>query len=324
MAEFTKQPASVAEQIELLKKRGLTIADETAAAEFLRRVSFYRLKGYLLHFEKKIASNAAHQLPAGTTFEKIAEIYELDRGLRFLFFEAIEKIEIAFRMALIDTYALQYKNAHWYLDGNHFTYGAPSPDGSTYHQRFIGRIRRDLGLEQSAGETRDQEPFIQHYFAAYAEPELPPCWMLAEVLSMGVWSTMYKNLASTEGAKSVAKPFVVPYQVLASWTHTLTVTRNLCAHHSRLWNRIFVFKPKVLPGYEAHFMSPHGIYAQAFAAAYLLRRIHPVTDWHIRFRTVALTYPAAERRNLLALPEWQADPFWSAQPLADPQPKKLG
>ncbi|WP_338921411.1 Abi family protein [Pseudomonas silesiensis] len=37
--------------------------------------------------------------------------------------------------------------------------------------------------------------------------------------------------------KANATRFSLPFDVLASWLHTLTFIRNCCAHHSRLWPR---------------------------------------------------------------------------------------
>jgi abortive infection bacteriophage resistance protein len=317
--EFKKHPASVKELIALLKSRRLRFNNEAAAEGFLRHVSYYRLKGYLLHFERKIPNNLHHSLPPGTTFERILEVYELDRKLRLLLFEAIEKIEISFRSNFINVYSLGYKTPHWFLEAAHFI--DDIQHGKTYHQRLIDRIKRDVGLDPDNGDARERAVFIEHYFDKYTNPKLPPAWMLAEVLSLGVWSMMYQKLAGTAGAKEVAKNFAVPHTILASWMHVLSVTRNICAHHMRLWNRAFVFKPAVLRGYEFHFANPASIYVQAFAAAYLLRRINPQSDWHLRFKTTALSCPAGEMNALGTPTDWDQNPFWSEQALPTIEPK---
>jgi hypothetical protein len=35
--------------------------------------------------------------------------------------------------------------------------------------------------------------FIQHYYATYSRPALPPSWMVFELLSFGTVSLVYKN-----------------------------------------------------------------------------------------------------------------------------------
>ena len=47
----TKQALSVSEQIELLKSRGLNIADSSKAVKFLDEVSYFRFVQYLRPME---------------------------------------------------------------------------------------------------------------------------------------------------------------------------------------------------------------------------------------------------------------------------------
>ena len=55
---YTKQALSISEQIELLKSRGLNIADSSKAAKFLGEVSYFRFVQYLRPME---ADKATHQ-----------------------------------------------------------------------------------------------------------------------------------------------------------------------------------------------------------------------------------------------------------------------
>ena len=51
MKLYTKEALSIAEQIALLKKRGLRIADEHKATKFLGEVSYFRFIQYLRPME---------------------------------------------------------------------------------------------------------------------------------------------------------------------------------------------------------------------------------------------------------------------------------
>ena len=55
---YTKQALSISEQIELLKSRGLNIADSSKTAKFLGEVSYFRFVQYLRPME---ADKATHQ-----------------------------------------------------------------------------------------------------------------------------------------------------------------------------------------------------------------------------------------------------------------------
>ena len=49
---YTKQALSISEQIELLKSRGLNIADSSKAVKFLGEVSYFRFVQYLRPMEE--------------------------------------------------------------------------------------------------------------------------------------------------------------------------------------------------------------------------------------------------------------------------------
>jgi abortive infection bacteriophage resistance protein len=100
-------------------------------------------------------------------------------------------------------------------------------------------------LKQIRDETdRSKEPFINHFKKTYAEyPDLP-VWVLTELMSFGSLSKFYSELQGTY-QRPIAWYYGVPHAILASWLHSLTHIRNLCAHHSRLWDRYFHVFPKV-------------------------------------------------------------------------------
>jgi abortive infection bacteriophage resistance protein len=69
-----------------------------------------------------------------------------------------------------------------------------------------------------------------------------------EVLSMGSVSKMYRLLADQTIRRQVARSFGYPNPAFAeSVFHSLTVLRNVCAHHARLWRRTGIqIAPRVL------------------------------------------------------------------------------
>lgn len=93
-----KTPSSIADQIALLKKRGLLFNDEQSAHHFLENISYYRLKGYWWDMKNDFT---LHTFKPGSYFEDIIERYNFDRQLRLILFDAIERIEIALRTKMI-------------------------------------------------------------------------------------------------------------------------------------------------------------------------------------------------------------------------------
>ena len=72
---YTKQALSISEQIELLKSRGLIIADLSKAAKFLGEVSYFRFVQYLRPME---ADKTTHQFKPNSRFEDAVALYNFD------------------------------------------------------------------------------------------------------------------------------------------------------------------------------------------------------------------------------------------------------
>ena len=85
--------------------------------------------------------------------------------------------------------------------------------------------------------ARSKDTFILHYRNKYDDPEHPPIWMTAEVISLGQLSMWYNNLKNRPGRQAIAKVYGLDESVLVSLAHHLTYIRNICAHHGRLWNK---------------------------------------------------------------------------------------
>lgn len=106
-----KVPYSIADQISLLKQRGMLFKDEKSAHHFLENISYYRLKGYWWDMQ---SDYNLHILKPNTAFEDILNIYNFDRQLRLILFDAIERIEIALRTKLIHHLSMSHGGL-WYF-----------------------------------------------------------------------------------------------------------------------------------------------------------------------------------------------------------------
>lgn len=89
---YTKQALSISEQIELLKSRGLNIADSSKAEKFLGEVSYFRFVQYLRPMEE---DKTTHQFKPNSRFEDAVALYNFDIELRDLMFKAVQRLEIA-------------------------------------------------------------------------------------------------------------------------------------------------------------------------------------------------------------------------------------
>jgi abortive infection bacteriophage resistance protein len=91
----------------------------------------------------------------------------------------------------------------------------------------------------------------------------------------------------------------------------LNYLRNLCAHHSRLWNRKFVIKPVITKRHEQFLKSNDRCYSMAVVVEDLLRIIAPGTSWAHRLRHLLATNPFADPAAMGFPAGWEAEPFWN-------------
>ena len=179
---YNKPSLPIADQIALLQRRGMAINDVRSATHYLQHLSYYRLRAYWLTFEVPSATIGDHQFRAGTTFEQIIDLYSFDRDLRLLVLSGIERIEVSFRGVWAHRLATVY-GPHGYL--NDAIYSSQK----TFVKQANNFIRE---VEQS------KETFIKHYCGKYTNPELPPVWAAAELLSLGSlskWIELLKHRA---------------------------------------------------------------------------------------------------------------------------------
>lgn len=104
--DYTKRPLSLRQQIEKLRCRGLFIDDEQLAVRYLSNISYYRLRAYTYPFQNNTDFLADHHFNRDDIhFSDIIDLYCFDRRLRSLMFNAIEKIEVAVRTKIVQTYS---------------------------------------------------------------------------------------------------------------------------------------------------------------------------------------------------------------------------
>ncbi len=71
-----------------------------------------------------------------------------------------------------------------------------------------------------------------------------PIWVAVEVLDWGALSYLF-SFAPLRIRDDVAQHFGLSAAQLKSWMRALNVVRNVCAHHSRFYNRYYSLTPKL-------------------------------------------------------------------------------
>ncbi|MCG6204578.1 Abi family protein [Rhodopseudomonas sp. HC1] len=310
---FAKPALGLEEQAILLASRGLVFENWADSFDHLQHIGYYRFSGYLHPFKSGLNGGSAYYHP-GTTFELVHDRYIFDRKLRMLVLEAVEKIEIAARAAISNSVASRH-GPHWYMDKTKF--GRPGFyhrherfDLDAWHADFIADLKRQIGHNQASR----RDVFIKHYYNSYDRPELPPCWMTFEVISFGSISQCFKFLKHPEYG-DVCRKFGLNHQILSSWLHAISYVRNLCAHHSRLWNRVLTIKLTIPNARRVQFNGQNDrIYSVLLAMQIILQKIWSNNHWAEALGKIIDSHPRIPLTSMGFPEDWKQRKEWRLAP----------
>ena len=216
---YNKPYKSPKDLVQLLLTRGLIINDFNRAESYIHNIGYYRLSAYMYpHLEHP---KEKHIYKNNKTFQNILDLYKFDKKLRLLIFNEIEKIEIVIRSSIVSNACEFFNDPYWITDSKYFM----SPD----------KFKKTLSLIDKELE-HSKEDFIIHFRSKYSDT-YPPAWILAEILSLGTLMNVYYNLRDITVQKKIAKEFGLQVKPFESWMTIVTLTRNSCCHHARVWNK---------------------------------------------------------------------------------------
>ncbi len=296
---FQKLPKTADDLIALLEKRNLIIADKDSTRHYLEHIGYYRLSAYMKPLQEP--DNPDHPFIEGTTFEQLIYFYDFDRSLRLLTMNALEKIEVSFKSVISNTLSLK-EGATWYSSPENFR------DAGS-HKKVLREILEVIEFGLPAGQIKNQS--IEHYYRKYDYPFYPPSWMVFETLSFGTISILFMNLKESH-KNEISYNYGFHAPVIQSWLQSLSYTRNLCAHHARLWNRIFTIKPKQ-PAKKliGELGTNERFYAQAVMMQALMLKISPKTKWAKRLSDLLDQYDKIDPAQMGFAPDWKQKDIWS-------------
>ncbi len=315
---YTKPYLTLDQQVALLQSRGMGIQDTSKAKHYLQRLGYYRLSGYWYPFRQSQMSAAGvtvlDDFRNGTEFRHAVDLYVFDKKLRLLMMDALERIEVAIRVDISSVLGAHDAFAHRQpgrLHGN-FTKKTDPKTGNTYYADWIRRF------DELA--ARSKEDFVIHFKNKYSDPL--PIWVATELWDYGLLSRFlsginYNDLSSIATRYNVPRP-----DLLTSWIRSMNHVRNICAHHSRLWNRSPSDQPRIprtgeIPMLDHLVTDKYAqvhIYAVAALMQYILRTINPSSQWKQRLKDLFATFPTAPGINVgqTGFPQgWEMLPLWS-------------
>lgn len=282
-------------QIPLLKSRGMSFADENKALHLLENISYYRLSGY---WYPLLLDKQNHIFKTSATFEAAFNLYRFDCELRKLMISELEKIEVAVRTKMTHVLSLAY-NAFWIENASLFS-------NQTIFQTTTEKIQDEF--------DRSDEEFILAFKSKYSN-QLPPSYILLEITSFGALSRLYGNLRSGKAKRDIAKSFGLPDIVFSSWLHSLVYIRNVCAHHSRIWNRPMSIQPLFPRNATGAWLQNRqvGINRVFYALSmliYLLNIVNPNHTFKQKLENLFAKYPNVDRAAMGFPANWRKEPLW--------------
>ena len=297
LPRYTKPWLSFSDQVARLAERGLFIPDVAAAERFLTHVNYYRFSGYCLAFEQQ-----RHVFLPDVTFDDIAGAYNFDVVLRDLLTEALEVIEIDVRTYLA------------YIFGQrHGPFGHANPGN------FFRRFDHAAWMQHVCDEVdRSTELFVQHFHASYADyPDLP-IWMLSEIMSFGTLTRMYRGMDRYD-QRGIAGRYDLQNADFGSILLHLAYVRNLCAHHCRIWDRVWSIKatlPHGLMWQRPAMPGNNRLFSTLCLIQRLLNRCPAVADfavpWRDRTMQLLTKHPNTPQAFVcMGMPaNWHKHPVW--------------
>lgn len=211
--KFEKPYKSVVDQLNRLKEKAMIIdIDVNKAIDVLSSITYYRFAGYALPFlDKKddVYTNSVR-------FSDILALYRFDAALREKFSEALCAVEVTLRTNFANEFASKY-----------------GPLGYLESDNFVDEKRHAVALSKMIAEfERSKQPCAAHFKALY---DNPPIWAVCDVITFGAISTFVK-LLKKDDQNAISSHYGMRGDVFASYMQHMTVIRNLCAHHCRLFD----------------------------------------------------------------------------------------
>lgn len=227
LSPYRKPHLNSQDAIRKLTSQGLIINNPVDAQQQIDLLGYHRLRIYFL--SRRNLNIAGKPFRAGVTFEQIISLYNADRQLRSIVFDAIGVFEILFRNAFSEKISALY-GSHPYMEDSLYC----KPDKKMHSLQFF---------TSTYLKSKDQR--AKYYLKTY-EPFLPPIWILKEFFTFGQSINIFENFSDSIRLDVAMFFGVRERKVFEAWLKCLLDLRNACAHHDRIFNKTFSKNPPLL------------------------------------------------------------------------------
>ena len=134
------------------------------------------------------------------------------------------------------------------------------------------------------------------------------------VITLGSVNMYYRNLKDKGLKKQIAKRFCLHAPVFESWLSVLTLTRNACCHHARVWNKVNKIIPNDMRGMTRPWITipadKRRIYYNMCIIKYFLDIISPNNDMLDKMHNLFSKFPEIDLAALGFPVGWEQEPLW--------------
>jgi abortive infection bacteriophage resistance protein len=325
---YNKPFLSIPEQRALLVSRGMRVGDPAETDYYLRHEGYYRLSAYFHPF-RRIGPDGKRldAFVPDADFKDVIRLYDFDKSLRTSMLVVLRSIEISVRVAVAHHLGEKDIFAHENPDclGHAFTHGDSNRRGKTWYQVWLDKYRLLLARD-------DQEDFVRNFILKYGQKI--PIWVAIELWDFGLLSRFFSGMKFND-QQAVSRLYGVDDPGLfASWLRTFNYVRNVCAHHSRLWNRNIVEQPRLSQREPIPLLrhlstgkvkSPGArVYTTLALVAYILRQMRRQSQalWFMSVNSLLEQFPkcSSVSPEMMGFPRsWRELPLWKWNPHEPPR-----
>lgn len=318
--QYSKPHLSLDNQLRLLQERGIKVTDQAKALSYMQRIGYYRLSAYWYPFREsttalsngKSITKVLDNFKNGTLFSHAVDLYVFDKKLRLLLLDVLERIEVNLRVDIAHHLGAKDPCAHMKPDLLHGDFTKKiMHNGKTKYQKW--QERHQKAIDDS------NEEFVQHFRNKYSGDL--PIWIAVELWDFGLLSTFFQGMKVADKQVIAAKYNIPRWELLESWLHSMNYIRNVCAHHSRIWNRSLTRQPKFprkneIPPLDHIALNPYSqsrVYGVIAIMQYMLSIINPTSSWGNRLREHCNSFP--EFNDIVTLTNAGFPNKWEKLPL---------
>ncbi len=245
----------------------MRIDDRARAEHLLAQLNYYRLSGYSYPMRRFTPGTgvARDEFVDGASFDLVVDLYEFDERLRHSVFIELDRVEMAIRTML--GYELGQIDPLIHLDTKRLSAhaGQPSKGSCTVHDAWLGKYKASL--------KASKEDFVNHHKKQYGGEM--PIWAAVEIMDWGMLSHLYE-MSPDIVRDRIADQCALRSPQLRSWLKSLNIVRNCAAHHARMFNRVYGFKPKL--NNDQRLVPVAGVMNRAFGQLTLIQYLHCQLD----------------------------------------------